>query len=123
MFHNRVADLRVWQGHDAFCDAPHLDQAVLPVSVVVHPLTGAQRVITQEKIKAFVDNITKKWKQSRRVSLLREMFTSISQMAIAIPLFSPASNRVALARALLHKAMEWARGVFTYSMEFTNKCS
>ena len=51
---------------------------MLPVSLVVHPVTGAQRVITQGKIKALVDNSTKKWKQSRRASLLREMFTSIS---------------------------------------------
>ena len=96
---------------------------MLPVSLVVHPVTGAQRVITQGKIKALVDNSTKKWKQSRRASLLREMFTSISQLATAILLISPASYRVALARALLHKAMEWAQGVFTYNMEFTNKCS
>ena len=47
------------QGHDAFCDALHLDQAVLPVAVVVHPVTGAQRVITQGKIQALTDSITK----------------------------------------------------------------
>ena len=49
-----------WQGHDAFCDALHIDQAVLPVAVVVHPVTGAQRVITQGEIKARIDSITKK---------------------------------------------------------------
>ena len=86
-------------------------------------MTGAQRVITQGKITALIDSITKKCQQARRASLLREMFTSISQLATAILLISPASYRVALARALLHKAMEWARGVFTYSMAFTNKSS
>ena len=37
-----------------------LEQAVLPVSLVVHPVTGAQRVITQGSIKALIDRITKK---------------------------------------------------------------
>ena len=59
MLHNRVADFCVWQGHDAFCDALHLDQAVLPVSLVVHPVTGAQRVITQGMVTAFCITITK----------------------------------------------------------------
>ena len=59
MFHNRVTDFCVWQGHDACCDALHLDQAVLPVSLVVHPVTGAQRVITQGMITALSNTITK----------------------------------------------------------------
>ena len=59
MFHNRVAYLCVQQGHDAFCDALHLDQAVFPVSRVVHPVTGAQRVIMQGMITALNNSITK----------------------------------------------------------------
>ena len=61
-----------------FCDALHLDQAVLPVSRVVRILTGAQRVITQGKITALIYSITKKCQQAPRASLLREMLTPIS---------------------------------------------
>ena len=56
MFHNRVAYLCVRQGHDAFCDALHLDQAAFPVPLVVHRDTGAQRVITQGKITALLSS-------------------------------------------------------------------
>ena len=59
MFHNRVAYLCVQQGHDAFCDALHIDQAVLPVSRVVHPVTGAQRVIMQGMVTALSNRVTK----------------------------------------------------------------
>ena len=59
MYQHHVAHLCVWQGHDAFCDALHLDQAVLPVSMVVHPVTGAQRVMTQGKITALRNTVTK----------------------------------------------------------------
>ena len=60
MFHNRVAYLWVQQGHDAFCDALHLDQAVFPVSRVLHRDTGAQRVITQGKITAPISSSSNK---------------------------------------------------------------
>ena len=60
MFHNRVAYLWVQQGHDAFCDALHLDQAVIPVSRVLHRDTGAQRVITQGKITAPISSSSNK---------------------------------------------------------------
>ena len=63
---------------------------MLPVSLVVHPVTGAQRVITQGKITALIDNNTKRWKQSRRVSLLLEMFTSISLLTGSIGNCNPA---------------------------------
>ena len=59
MFHNRVAYLCVRQDHDAFCDALHNDQTVLPVSRVVHPVTGAQRLITQGMITALSITSTK----------------------------------------------------------------
>ena len=60
MYQHHVAHLCVWQGHDAFCDALHLDQAALPVSLVVHPVTGAQRVITQGKITAPISSSSNK---------------------------------------------------------------
>ena len=59
MFHNRVDYLWVQQGHDAFRDALHIDQAVLPVSRVVHPVAGARRVIMQGMITALSNRVTK----------------------------------------------------------------
>ena len=50
----------VWQDHDPFCEAIHLNGVVLPVSLVVNPVTGAQRMITQGKITAPISNSSNK---------------------------------------------------------------
>ena len=60
MLHVRVCYVCVWQDHDPFCEALHLDQALLPVSRVVHPDTGANRVIIQGKITAPISSSSNK---------------------------------------------------------------
>ena len=39
--------------HDAFCDAAHLDGEHLPVAQVLHPETGAPRVILPGRITVY----------------------------------------------------------------------
>ena len=47
---DRPVAMCVSEEHDPFCDALHLDKAALPVASVVHPVTGAERVIHPGKI-------------------------------------------------------------------------